>query len=50
MIVWGGMDADQATLDDGAAFDLATGTWRVIAPAPIEPRFVSQRSRGRAPR
>ena len=34
MIVWGGMDADQATLDDGAAFDLATGTWRVIAPAP----------------
>ncbi len=39
MIVWGGMDADQATLDDGAAFDLASGTWRVIAPAPIEPRL-----------
>ena len=39
MIVWGGMDADQVTLDDGAAFDLATGTWRVIASAPIEPRL-----------
>lgn len=39
MIVWSGMTAGDATLDDGAAFDLATGTWRVIAPAPIEPRI-----------
>ena len=39
LIVWAGMDADRATLDDGAAFDLATGTWRVIAPAPIDARL-----------
>ncbi len=38
MIVWGGIGARNASVDDGAAFDLATGTWRVIAPAPIQAR------------
>jgi len=33
------MDAAGATLGDGAAFDPATRTWRVIAPAPIDPRL-----------
>jgi hypothetical protein len=39
VIVWGGMGADGATLDDGAAFDPVTGGWRVIAPAPVVPRL-----------
>jgi hypothetical protein len=39
LIVWAGMDAEQQTLDDGAAFDLESGTWRTIAPAPIDPRL-----------
>ena len=34
MIVWGGEDSR----DEGAAFDPSTGTWRVIAPAPIDYR------------
>jgi hypothetical protein len=43
MIVWSGNAYDAATdswpdLSDGAAFNLATGTWRVIAPAPISGR------------
>ena len=43
MIVWGGRAYDAATdtvpfFDDGAAFDLATGTWREIAPAPLRGR------------
>jgi N-acetylneuraminic acid mutarotase len=37
MIVWGGGDFRQS-LDDGAAYDPATDTWRVLAPAPISPR------------
>jgi hypothetical protein len=46
MIVWGGSTYDRATdtvpsFDDGAAFDLATGVWRVIAPAPLRPRFAA---------
>jgi hypothetical protein len=39
VIVWGGMDAAGAALGDGAAFDPATGTWRVIAPGPIDARI-----------
>jgi hypothetical protein len=38
MVMWGGIDGTNASTGDGAAFDLATGTWRVIAPAPIEAR------------
>ncbi len=38
LIVWGGRGQDNQTVDDGAAFNLANGTWRVIAPAPISPR------------
>jgi hypothetical protein len=37
LIVWGGY-RDDAKVGDGAAFDLATGTWRVIAPSPLSPR------------
>jgi hypothetical protein len=39
IIVWGGNDPrSHASVDDGAAFNMATGTWRMIAPAPIEAR------------
>jgi hypothetical protein len=43
MIVWGGTAYEPATdnwtnLADGAAFDLANGTWRVIAPSPLSAR------------
>lgn len=39
MIVWGGFgSSEEQYFDDGAAFNLANGTWRVIAPAPISPR------------
>lgn len=38
MIVWGGFEADGQRTAGGAAFDLAAGTWRVIAPAPISGR------------
>lgn len=41
-IVWGGLDARRASTGDGAAFNLATGTWRVIAHAPIEGRNHAQ--------
>jgi len=36
LIVWG--DGIYGSAGDGAAFDLANGTWRVIAEAPISPR------------
>ena len=36
LVVWGGGIYDAA--GDGAAFNLAKGTWRVIAQAPIGPR------------
>ncbi len=40
MIVWGGEVSDGGTpMSDGAAFDLVSGTWRVIAAAPITPRI-----------
>lgn len=39
VIVWGGMDAAGSTLADGAAFDPATGAWRVIAPASVDARI-----------
>jgi hypothetical protein len=43
MIVWGGTAYDPVTGDatpfgDGAAFNLANGTWRIIAPAPLAAR------------
>jgi hypothetical protein len=38
LIVWG--DGIYGRADDGAAFDLAAGTWRVIAEAPLSPRAV----------
>ncbi len=40
VIVWGGRTADDAEqpLADGAAFDPATNSWRVIAAGPLEPR------------
>ncbi|MEO7397136.1 MAG: hypothetical protein ABIW84_01075 [Ilumatobacteraceae bacterium] len=38
MIVWGGLpDGRRAEV---AAFNLANGTWRIIAPAPISPRRI----------
>ena len=38
MVVWGGFDDDGQRSGDGAAFNLANGTWRVIAAAPIADR------------
>lgn len=43
MIVWSGVAYDPVTdswpyLTDGAAFNLANGTWRVIAPGPLSGR------------
>lgn len=38
MIVWGGRGRESEPVSDGAAFDVAAGTWRVIAPAPISAR------------
>jgi hypothetical protein len=38
MIVWGGFEGDGQRTADGVAFDLADGTWRVIARAPIAGR------------
>lgn len=35
MIVWGGSEGDGQRSGVGAAFNLANGTWRVLAPAPI---------------
>ena len=36
LIVWG--DGIYGRANDGAAFDLAAGTWRVLAEAPLSPR------------
>lgn len=42
LIIWAGAELDtpsgEIPLDDGAAFNPTTGTWRVIAAAPIEGR------------
>ena len=38
MIVWGGFGGDGQRSGVGAAFNLAVGTWRVLAPAPIAGR------------
>ncbi|NOY54954.1 MAG: hypothetical protein GXP34_03110 [Actinobacteria bacterium] len=38
LVVWGGMverDGMQVADDDGAAYDPATNTWRVLAPSPL---------------
>ena len=42
LLIWGGWDGgfrDPPHFRDGAAFDPAAGTWRMIAPAPIEARI-----------
>lgn len=42
LLIWGGWDGgfrDPPYFGDGAAFDPAAGTWRMIAPAPIEARI-----------
>jgi len=39
LIVWG--DGIYGVADDGAAFDLASGTWRTISEAPLSPRSES---------
>jgi hypothetical protein len=38
MIVWGGDMNEQTLLGDGAAYNPDTGTWRMIASAPLRPR------------
>lgn len=42
LLVWGGADEDgvgrRTFFADGAALDLATGAWRLLADAPLEPR------------
>ena len=41
LLIWGGWDGgfrDPPYFDDGAAFDPVAGTWRTLAPAPIEAR------------
>jgi hypothetical protein len=41
LLIWGGFDGgfrDVPYFDDGAAFDPATRTWRMLPPAPIEAR------------
>ncbi|HEV2952016.1 MAG TPA: hypothetical protein VGZ51_07925, partial [Actinomycetota bacterium] len=41
LLIWGGWDGgfrDPPYFGDGAAFDPVTGTWRMLAPAPIEAR------------
>jgi hypothetical protein len=41
LLIWGGWDGgfrDPPYFDDGAAFDPVAGTWRMLAPAPIEAR------------
>lgn len=40
VVIWGGRAADESerVLGDGAAFDPARNSWRVVAPAPLEPR------------
>lgn len=38
MIVWGGFEGDGQRSGVGAAFNLASGTWRVLAAAPIAGR------------
>jgi hypothetical protein len=41
LVIWGGWDGgfrDPPYFDDGAAFDPVSGTWRTLAPAPIQER------------
>jgi hypothetical protein len=41
LLIWGGWDGgfrDEPFFGDGAAFDPALGSWRMLPPAPIEPR------------
>ncbi len=43
MIVWGGAQGDRLPhLIDGAAFDPATNTWRLLAPIPLESSKVTR--------
>jgi hypothetical protein len=40
LIYWGGVDfrGPRLFLDDGAAYEPATGTWRALPPSPLEAR------------
>jgi hypothetical protein len=41
LLIWGGWDGgfrDPPYFDDGAAYDPVAGTWRMLAPAPIDAR------------
>jgi hypothetical protein len=41
LLIWGGLDGgfrNPPYFDDGAAFDPVAGTWRMLAPAPIDAR------------
>ena len=38
MLIWGGWDGGSGLYDDGAAYDPAAGTWRMIAPSPLDAR------------
>lgn len=38
--MFGGVDSDGDDLDDGAAYNPSTDTWRVIRDAPVEPRHL----------
>ncbi|MEY2463957.1 MAG: hypothetical protein QOH64_2095 [Acidimicrobiaceae bacterium] len=44
MVVWGGAEANDstATVNDGAAFNPITNTWRRLAPSPLTPRAYAQ--------
>lgn len=43
MIVWGGADGDRLpNLIDGAAFDPASSTWRMLAPIPLDESTVTR--------
>jgi len=42
LLIWGGWDGgfrEEPYFDDGASFDPVAGTWRMLAPAPIEARI-----------
>ncbi len=40
LLVWGGAD-EHAVRNDGAAFDVATGTWAPLPPSPLQPSSAS---------
>lgn len=42
VIVWGGSEADDTYLVDGARFDLETGVWRLLPPLPVSGEQVTR--------